>query len=84
MGEEEDVGGGVDINAVVSNDNWQEQHIDDAKSDEALQKNLVKFSINPNPLPWSHFCQNNFIFLFKGWNKCQKNLGKFDFYFFYI
>ena len=45
MGEEEDVGGGVDINAVVSNDNCQEQHIDDAKSDEALQKNIVKFSI---------------------------------------
>ena len=45
---------------------------------------LFIFAINPNPLPWSHFCQNNFIFLFKGWNKCQKNLGKFDFYFFYI
>ena len=22
--------------------------------------------VNPNPLPWSHFCQNDFIFLFKG------------------
>ena len=40
MGEEEDVGGGVDINAVVSNDNWQEQHIYDGESDEALQKKI--------------------------------------------
>ena len=40
--------------------------------------------LNPNPLPWNHFCQNDFIFLFQGWNKCQKKLGKFDFHFFNI
>ena len=48
MRKEEDVGGGVDINAVVSNDNCQEQHIDDGESDEALQKNKVTFSIKEN------------------------------------
>ena len=38
------------------------------------------------PYPGAIFVkiENDFIFLFKVWNKCQKILGKFDFYLFYI
>ena len=38
MGEEKDVDGGVDINAMVSDDHGKKQHIDEGKSNEALNK----------------------------------------------
>ena len=41
-------------------------NIDDQKKAEILLFLEVYDHINPNPLPWSHFCQNDFIFLFMG------------------
>ena len=38
MGEEKDVGGGVDVDAVVQDDDGQKQNVDDGKSDETLKK----------------------------------------------
>ena len=46
MGEEKDVGGGVDVDAVVQDDDGQKQNVDDGKSDETLKKiqiNEMKF-----------------------------------------
>ena len=37
MREEEDVGGGVDVDAMVSDDDGQEQHVDDGQGDETLE-----------------------------------------------
>ena len=38
MGEEKDVDGGVDIDAMVSDDHGKKQQIDEGKSNEALNK----------------------------------------------
>ena len=38
MGEEKDVDGGVDINAMVSDDHGKKQHIDEGRGNEALKK----------------------------------------------
>ena len=46
MGKEKDVGGGVDVDAVVQDDDGQKQNVDDGKSDETLKKiqiNEMKF-----------------------------------------
>ena len=73
----------MDFTALIRSSLIHTNQIITLQSENGLHSNRINF-VNPNPLPWSHFCQNNFIFLLKGWNKCQKNLRKFDFYFFYI
>ena len=48
-----------------------------------MKRNEASWSvINPNPVAGSLFCLCNFILPFLAWNNHQKNLGKFDFYFF--
>ena len=45
MWEEKDVCGGVDIDAMVRNDDGQEQHIDDGKGDQALKKSTLTYKL---------------------------------------
>ena len=45
MWEEKDVCGGVDIDAMVCNDDSQEQHIDDGKGDQALKKSTLTYRL---------------------------------------
>ena len=40
MGEEKYEDGGVDINALVSDDHGKKQHVDEGKSNEALKRNI--------------------------------------------
>ena len=46
--------------------------------------NNASKALNPNQFTWSLFCLGNLISFSRGWNNHPKNLGKFDFYFFFM
>ena len=52
--------------------------------DQFFLENIHLWSLNPNQVTWSLFCLGNLISFSRGWNNHPKNLGKFDFYFFYM